>query len=375
MEQAEYKIELRLNGILIGDVRSIAQNLTWRRCRTATGVDEIDFELNDKVFAEWCKERNTTIALVLTPYALDARVIRNGEAVAGGFLATMPGYQPQNASAQLQMRFDGYINLLQGVYLRPTALTTLPAGQMVKSWIDFAETTATNAGKPFGITAGSIDVLATIQRTFDNYKPVKEAITDLVDNVDGAGEFDVIFNPDRSYTITNQLGRDITAWQLHYPAQLAGQGVATINAAEVQGFASHIISLGAGETSSDPTKSTVIISEAQDDDAVLKYGYVEALTQYSSISRQATLDSHCLADLNNATKVRWEPQITLLGRQTPPSPTDDYGLWIGDRVWLQNDADETNQTSGYFRINQISVAVSANGGEVITPELERVDVA
>lgn len=371
MGQANYKIELRLNNALIGDIRPIAQNLTWRRCRTATGVDEIDFTLNDQEFAQWCEERGTTINQMLTPYALDARVIRNGVAVAGGFLATMPAYQPQNASANLQMKFDGYLNLLAGVYIRPTPLQTANADQMVVGWITDAETRATNAGKPFGITQGSIQTLASIQRTFDNYKSVKEAITDLVDNVDGAGPFDVIFNPDRSYDITNQLGRNITAWELTYPAQLAGQGVATINAQEVQGFASHIIALGAGETSSDSSKSTVITAEYSDEDAIAQYGYVEQLVQYSSISRQTTLNSHALADLNNAANVRWQPQITLLGRQTPPDYTDDYGLWIGDHIWLTNNADLTGQTSGKFRINQISVAVSAQGGEIVTPELER----
>lgn len=372
MDSASYKIELRLDGVLVGDVRSIAQNLTWRRCRTATGVDEIDFALNDKLFAEWCEQRGTTISQMLAPYALDARVIRNGEAVAGGFLATMPAYQPQNDSANLQMRFDGYINLLAGVYIRPTATVTKAAGAMVKDWIDFAEGKSASAGKAFGITAGNIQALATIQETFDNYKTVKEAIVQRCDNVTGAGPFDVIFNPDRSYYITNQLGRDISAWQLHYPAQLGGQGIATISAQEVQGFASHIIALGAGETSSDASKSTVIVAEEEDADAILQYGYVEQLVQYSSVSRQATLDNHCAADLNNATKIRWQPNITLLGRQTPPSPTEDGGVWIGDRVWLQNDADLTGFTSGYFRINQISVGVSANGGEIITPELERL---
>ena len=283
----------------------------------------------------------------------------------------MPAYQPQSASANLQMRFDGYINLLAGVYIRPTPLRTVPADQMVVGWITDAETRATNAGKPFGLTQGNIQTLATIQRTFDNYKPVKEAITDLVDNIDGAGQFDVIFNPDRSYDITNQLGRDITSWQLNYPARLAGQSVATISAEEVQGFASHIIALGSGETSSDPAKSTVITAEYSDDDAIRQYGYVEQLVQYSSVSRQNTLDSHALADLHNAANVRWKPQITLLGRQTPPDPTNDYGLWIGDYIWLINDADYTEQTSGKFRINQISVAVSAQNGEIITPELER----
>lgn len=372
MQEAEYKIELRLNGTLIGDVSKIAQNLTWRKCRTNSGVDEINFTINDKEFAEWCEDRNTNIETMLVPYALDARVVRNGEDMVGGFLATMPSYQPQNDSANLQLRFDGYMNLLAGVYLRPTATVTKAAGLMVKDWIDFAEAKATAAGKPFGITAGTIENLTAIQRTFDNYKPIKEAITDLTDNVDGAGRFDVIFNPDRSYFITSQLGREITGWQLHYPAQLQGQGIATISAPEIQGFASHIIALGAGETSSDPNKSTVIVSETTDSNAVSQYGYVEQLNQYSSISRQTTLDTRSATDLANATSIKWLPEITLLGRQTPPSPTEDYALWIGDTIWLDNSVDLTGQTSGKFRINILEVSRSATGAETIKPTLERV---
>lgn len=367
-----YEIELRLDGQLIGDCRSIAQNLVWRKCRTVYGVDEIDFTLNDKTFADWCAKRNVTIAQMLKPYALDARVIRNGEAIIGGYLATMPAYQPKADSADLQLRFDGYLNLLAGVYIRPTASTTTTADAMVQGWITDAETRATTAGKAFGISAGSIQTLGTIQRTFDNYKPVKEAIVDLCDNIEGAGQFDVIFNPDRSYDITNQLGRNITSWNLYYPAHLAGQGITNISAQEVQGFASHIITLGAGETSSDPNKSTVIKSEETDSTAVAEYGYVENLTQYSSISVQTTLDERCATDLANAVSVQWQPEITLIGRQTPPSPTGDYSIWIGDEIGIVNTADQTGQTSGRFRINIIEVSVTSTNAETIKPTLERV---
>ena len=366
-----YEIQLRLNGTLIGDIRSIAQNLVWRKARTASGVDEIDFTLNDKLFAKWCEARNTTIKQMLKPYALDARIIRDGEPLIGGFLATMPAYQPQSDSANLQLRFDGYLNLLAGVYIRPTATTTAAAGAMVKSWIDAAEARATAAGKPFGITAQSIQPLANIERTFDNYKPVKEAITDLCDNIEGAGPFDLIFNADRSYFITNQLGRTITSWRLYYPTQLGGQSIATISAPEVQGFASHIIAIGAGETSSDPNKSTVITSESTDSNAVAEYGYVETLNQYSSVSRQTTLDQKCATDLSNATKIQWMPEITLLGTQTPPTATQDYGLWIGDSIYIENAADLTGQTSGNFRINVLEVRVSGSNAETIRPTLER----
>ena len=367
-----YRIELRLNGTLIGDVREIAEKLTWRKARTAYGTDEIDFTLNDKLFADWCQKRNTTISQMLKPYALDARIIRNGEAILGGYLATMPAYQPQNDSADLQLRFDGYLNLLQGVYIRPTATQTANLDTIIRGWITDAETRATNAGKAFGITYQPSDTLASVQMTFDNYKSVKEAIVDRADNIEGAGQFDLIFNPDRSYYIAKNLGREITAWNLYYPAHLGGQGIATISAEEVQGFASHIITLGAGETSSDPNKSTVIVSESTDSTAVAEYGYVENLTQYSSISVQATLDQKCATDLASAANAKWEPRITLIGRQTPPSPTADYGLWIGDRINIINTADPTGQTSGRFRINILDVSVSGTNAETIRPTLERL---
>ena len=367
-----YRIELRLNGTLIGDVREIAENLIWRKCRTAYGVDEIDFTLNDKLFAEWCEKRNTTIADMLKPYALDARIVRNGEDIIGGYLATMPAYQPRNDSADLSLRFDGYLNLLQGVYIRPTPTTTARLDLQIAGWIQDAETRATNAGKAFGITNAGGDQLASVQMTFDNYKTVKEAIVDRADNIEGAGQFDLIFNPNRSYYIAKNLGRTITSWNLYYPAHLGGQGIIRIEAPEVQGFASHIIALGAGETSSDVNKSTVIVSEDTDTDAVDEYGYVENLVQYSSISRQTTLDQKCATDLSNAANVKWEPEITLIGRQTPPSPTADYGLWIGDSINIVNTADATEQTSGRFRINIIEVSVSSTNAETIRPSMERL---
>ena len=372
IKTADYRVELRLDGVLIGDIRNLAQNLNWKRCRTASGVDSINFTLNDKLFAAWCEERNTTINDMLKPYALDARIIRNGEAVAGGFLATMPGYAPNFDSANLAMRFDGYLNLLAGVYIRPTAKQTAAANAIVAGWISGAETRATAAGKGFGITAGTADTLATIERTIENYKTVKEAITDLCDNIEGAGPFDVIFNPDRSYNIIKNLGRTITAWQIDYPTQLNGQSATSITAAEVQGFASHIIALGAGEVSDDPEKNTVISSEETDTDAVSEFGYVEQLKQYSSVSVQNTLNQKCATDLANAVAVQWQPQIKLSGRQVAPSPTAGYGLWLGDTIYINNHADLTGQTSGTFRVNTIQIDVSANGGETITPELERI---
>lgn len=369
---ATYQIQLRLNGQPIGDVRELAENLRWTRNRTNYGIDAIEFSLNDQLFAKWCESYGTTIKAMLKPIALEARVIRNGEEIAGGFLASLPAYQPNQASATLQMRFDGYMNLLAGIILPPTALATKRANKFITDWINIANARSAAAGKPYGFVAQSIQNLATVQRTYDNYKSVKEAILEMTDNVDGAGQFDVIFNPDKSYYITNSLGRTITDWQLYYPPRDGGQSIATISAPEVQGFASHVLTLGAGETSSNPDQSTVITASSTDSNAVAEFGYFETMTQYSSVSRQATLNGHNATDLYNATNLQWNPQITLFGRQTPPSPTADFGLWIGDQIYLENTADPTGMTTGWFEIEAIEVAVSATGAETVKPRLERV---
>ena len=368
----DYRVNLYLDGELIGDVRELAEDLTWAKRRTATGVDEIDFTLNDHLFDEWLQKRGTDIQSVLKPMALDCKIFRDGEAIVGGFLATMPGYKPNGTSADLDMRFDGYLNLLNGVYIRPTATRTMRANLMVASWISDAESRATNAGKAFGITQGVSEQLASVTRTFDGYKPVKEAIVELCDNVEGAGQFDVIFDAYRQYTITQNLGRYITGWHIDYPTSLNGKSATSISANEVQGFASHVIEIGAGETSAQADQNTAIVSEGTNYEAVSEYGYVEVVEQNSSISTQSVLDQHCATKLSTTSNPRWEPEIELIGRQVPPSPTVEGGLWIGDTVELLNNIDLTGQTNGRFRINELVVKVSASNAETITPKMERV---
>lgn len=371
---ADYRLELRLNGVLIGNIYPLAQNLVWARRRTMAGVDSIDFTLNDVLFAKWCKQRGTTISEMLKPYALDCRVIRNGEPVVGGFLATMPAYSPKGTSADLALRFDGYTNLLAGVYMYPIGMQSGEAGSVFASWIQVADDRAYNAGKAFGFLAGDISTFNSIQQTFDNYKTVKDAIADRADNITGAGPFDLYWDADRTYNIIkdDEFGKKITDYVIRYP--MAGKiGAVEISAGEVDGFASSIIAIGSGEISSDATKDTAIVYMSTDTAFVQEYGYAEMMYQDSSISKPDTLERNAEARLTNAQEARWEPQITLTGRQVVPAPTEaSERLWLGDTVKIQNDEDLTGQTSGWFRVQELSVALSPAGGEVITPVLKRV---
>ena len=381
IEVANYEVNLYVNGVLVGDCRRIAENLTYTRRRTKLGADSIDFVVNDKLFDEWCKARGWTINDLLKPIATECRLVRNGIDIIGGFLATMPAYSPLNASARLSLHFDGFLNLLAGVYIRdtetnlPLGTLTGPAGSMASSLISLANDISEEAGKGFDFVANDVDELETITNTFDNYKTVKDWIVERCDNVSGAGQFDVYFYSDKLYDIKadSNFGDVISDWIAEYPTMLNSTSITSINASEVGGFCSAVLGLGAGEVSANAIENTAIFDFVSDYNKVSEYGYAESLYQESSISSQNVLNNNILAKLNTESNPIWQPQITLHGKQVAPKPTGVNKIWIGDTITINNSADLTGMTNGKFRVDEISVDISASGDETITPTLERVN--
>lgn len=374
MDTATYEVELRIDGTLIGDVRRIAQDLVWARRRTRAGVDSIDFTINDVLFQQWCVERGTDINNMLRPLALECRIIRNGVPVMGGFLATMPGYAPQGTSANLALRFDGYLNYLAGVYIAPIGTVTGAMGQVIVNQITDADNRARSAGKAFGFSRGVVSPMDSIMQTFDNYVSVKEFIVNRCDNVTGAGPFDVFFHPDRTYDIKkdSEFGDVIGDYSIYYPTRLNNVSATSISADEVEEYASTVIGIGSGEISSDPDKNTAVTDIQTNSAAVTKYGYSETILQDSSVTQKTSLQRNVSAELARISDPLWQPQIVLTGRQVNPTPNGEKKLWIGDTVALVNEEDLTGQTSGLFRVNELAVSVTATGAEIITPVLERV---
>lgn len=376
-----YEVNLYINGTLIGDCRPLAQNLNYSRRRTKMGADSIDFTINDVLFNRWCIERGVTINDMLKPMALECRLVRDGIEVVGGFLATMPAYSPLNTSANLDLHFDGFLNLLAGVYIRDTStnlpLGTIagPAGPLVSSMISLAEDIAEDAGKGFGFIAGNVENMESITHTFDNYTSVKEWICNRCDNTTGAGPFDVYFHPDKTYDIVSDahFGDVIHDWVAFYPTILNNTSATSISAAEVGGFASAVIGIGAGEISANPDENTALYEFVSDPVKIREYGYAEVIYQESSISTSSVMVGNINAQLANDSNPIWQPEIVLHGKQVEPKPTGTNKIWIGDTITIQNSQDLTGMTNGKFRVNELTVDISAAGDETITPVLERVE--
>lgn len=380
IEVPKYEVNLYLDGSLIGDVRPLAQSLTYTRRRTKLGADSIDFTINDFLLDKWCKERNYRVGDLLRPLALECRLVRNGIEIIGGFLATMPAYTPLQTSADLDFHFDGFLNLLGGVYIRdtsnnlPLGTITGSAGNLVSSMILFADNLADDAGKSYGFTPGIINPMASITHTFDNYKTVKDWICDRCDNTTGAGKFDVYFHADKTYDILsdNNFGDVINDWVAFYPTLLNNTSATSISANEIGGFASAVIGLGSGEVSANPDENTALYEFVSNRASVLKYGYYENLYQESSISESTTMVKNITTELNNARNPIWQPQITLHGKQVAPKPSGSNKIWIGDTITISNSIDLTGMTNGKFRVNELKVDITAAGDENISPTLERV---
>lgn len=383
--EVEYKVELRLDGKLIGNCRKIAEGLVWAKRKTNVGVDSISFTVNDFIFSEWCEERGLTLTDVIRPLALDCRIVRNGIAMVGGYLATMPAYQPTGHSASLSLQFDGYLNYLDGVYLPPTdeGPVTKPMNELLDSWIAGADHIAHAAGKAFGFSfRKQVGVTTVVSETYDSLKSIKSYITDRCDNTTGAKEFEVYFAPDRAYSIIEDtafgLDRSKT-YVIQYPTQLNAPSATSLSAGEINGFASAIVATG-GDTEPKP------YYEGYDEEAVKRYGYRETTLERSDVTQSATLAELAKTELAKRSSLTWQPEIQLSGRHVtpeppfdlqfpttpkPPQPNATNPIWIGDKIAIHNSIDLTGMSSGIFRVNELEVSVDATGAETIKPTISR----
>ena len=390
----DYKVELRIlspvyeqqpdsswgftfHQTLIGDIRPLARNLKWTKARTFRGVDVITFTVNDALFAEWLDKRSTSISDVMRPQYLDCRIVRDGVALVGGTLATLPSYSPLNASADLALEFDGYFNLLGGVYLYPTPAVHKRFDLIMQDWVGIANTRCeaqTGVVGGFNLKPGNISNLAVVDRGVPDYKTIKDTIADASDNSEGAGSFEFYINPDRTYDIIADANfGTVQSYTIYYPHRPSGISATSVSANEVDGYRTRMICIGAGEVSSNPAENTAIIATADAQNNPSPFAYCEGLLQLSSISTQSVLQKHADVEAEARSSILWQPKINLSGLHVSPAPIGDPFIWIGDTINFSNTLDPTGRMDGQFRVQQLDVSVSATGAETITPTLERID--
>lgn len=361
MYDTDYEIQLRYNGTLIGNVYPITTARSWSKVKN--GVDQISFSVSMLKMQEWCVKRGTTLAEIVKPLKLDARIVRNGTPLLGGILLEIPSYSLDNdkIDCEIQFNFDGYLNIYSGLYIRPTLVyNSQPLNQYLVDIVNRANTIASNAGGDTGVTIGHIDILGNDQNTYDSYKAVKDALTEQTDNETGAGNFDIDFTYDRKFCIYKQMGDDRTDLVIRYPSIRGAVNATSVSFDAWNSLATHVIGVGAGNGVGDGGAAIVRqTSAAQDAFGISEFGYYEQVFQDSSISRADTLDNKISGVLEQGTKVLLTPTIGIVGNQLDLGNT----FWIGDRFSFQNDFDPFIPTSATLRVLQLDCTIDDTGAE------------
>lgn len=361
MYDTQYEIQLRFAGTLIGNIYPITTARSWSKVKN--GVDQISFSVSMLKMQEWCEQRGTTLAEIVKPLKLDARVVRNGTPLLGGVLLEVPSYSlsNDNVDCELAFNFDGYLNIYSGLYIRPTlTYSSQPLNRYLVDILNRANTLASNAGADTGVTLGHIDTLGNDQNTYDSYKAVKDALTEQTDNETGAGNFDIDFTYDRKFCIYKEMGEDRTDLVIRYPSVRGAVNATSVSFDAWNSLATHVIGVGAGNGVGDGGAAiTAETSSSQDAFGISEFGYYEQVFQDSSISRKPTLQNKISGILEKGTKVLLTPTIGVAGNQLDLGNT----FWIGDRFSFENSFDPFVPTSATLRVLQLDCTIDDTGAE------------
>lgn len=368
MWNTKYEIQIRFDGDLIGNIYPITTARSWSKIKN--GVDQIQFQVSMLKMQDWCRQRGTTLAEIVKPLKLDARIVRDGVPLLGGILLEIPSYSLDNnrLDCDLSFTFDGYLNIYSGIYIRPSiTYSAQPLNQYLTDLLNRANNRAANAGAPTGVTIGHIDVLGKDQNTYNSYKSVKDALTEQTDNETGAGNFDIDFTYDRKFCIYKEMGNDRTDAIIRYPSIRGALNATSVSFSAWKSLATHVIGVGAGNGVGDGGAALVTeTSAAQDAYGISEYGYYEQVFQDSSISRESTLKNKISGILEQGTKALLTPTIGIVGNQLKLGQT----FWIGDRFKFKNSFDPFIPTSATLKVLQLDCAIEDTGVENLSIKTE-----
>ena len=362
LDRKVYEIRLYRERTLLGNLGKLARDLTWTVNRNPqVGYNTLSFKVDQLAFDKWCEQRGVDTQTIITPIKTDCEVwVRNDPeaepvCVAWGYLYNYPTLVANTDALDYQFEFKDQFLKLQGASVVPngTSYSQWNADDVVSDLILKAQA---RQGVSYGFSRGDTARLAKIDRTYNDWKPVSEAVAEMCDNSTGAGQFDVWIDQNYKYNIAKPRGKD-SGLVFVYPynpasAQIPMSAVPTYEQAPE--LATAILAVGSGQ--GDAAVSVLV----KDDDAIKRFGYIEQYKQYSSIEQKATLQQKALADLDNAIYPDPAPTISVNGVFIN---WENFG--VGDRIDYVNNTAVNYGLAGHVRVKTITVNCDGNRNESI----------
>lgn len=382
-----HELLLYFGDTLLGDINKYAKNrhLTEALKSEASepSADTFTFEINWRLFQRFIARKFTEPASSFLKVGKTRIVFKCDDYVRfGGWLAAKPARSGSGAEQNLQLTFYEYFARLSGDLVCNPSNPSDPAVSFneaahlyVKDLIDGFISHAATAGETVDWSYGTVDTLSNKQKSYNDFQTISKALCDAMNNVSGAGKFDVVIRTDPE-DYTHQLV-DILKPRGSYKSivvRFPSDGVHKIWASgfsveETNDFASHIIIAGNGQVGSvEEGEQTAHIGVAQNLDFVDENCYYRQYIARSDLESQNAVNAAAETELDARSFAQETPDLQLVG--VPIRWGDNAnGLAIGDIFYFAENTDDLEDNSGYYRIIGIDSSWDDNGVESVSLNL------
>lgn len=372
---------------LLGDINQYAKNRhfteTLKSEATDPTADVFTFEINWRLFQRFIAKKTNDPASTFLRVGKTRVIFKCGNYVRfGGWLAAKPARSGAGAEQNLQLTFYEYFARLSGDLVCNPSNPNDPAVEFneaahlyVKDLIGAFLDHATAAGETLDWSYGTVATLATKQKKYNDFQTTAKALCDAMNNVTGAGKFDVVIRPDpEDYThqiidILKPRGsaKSIT---IRFPSDGVHKLWAnSFSIEETNDFASHVIVAGNGQVGSVAEgEQTANIGTAESAEFVAENCYYRQYVTRSDLESQNAVDAAADTELEARSFVKETPNLELVG--VPINWGDAAtGLALGDTFYFDEQTDDLEDNSGYYRITKIESSWDDNGVETVNLKL------
>lgn len=395
MNEPNIQTLLYIGTTLVGDLNKFAKNRKLsehlKSEQESAKCDQFTFDVNWKKFKELAAIKFDDDPMsFLRVGKTHVVLVTDGLVRFAGFQAARPARVGLGPEQVLSLTFYEHFARLSGDLVCDPAdknspyrtFTDRPAHLYVQDLISEFKARAAAAGETINWTAGVVNTLANKTFEYKDFQTISKALCDAMNNVEGAGKFDVVLRTDPAdYThqfvdILKPRGRDKNI-TIKYPSD----GVYTLWSSdyeieETNVYASEVLVSGNGQVGNpDAGEDTAPLGAATNASFAAEYCYWRAYDSQSNLSSQAAVDAQAAKTLAQRDFGLQVPKIKLVGRPIVwgDADNDDNGLAIGDSFLFQDTNDDGANQSGRLRIIGMETDYDDNGVATVEPALLRVE--
>lgn len=385
------RLLIYLGDQLIGDINRFAKNRhlteTLKSESDNANADSFTFDINWKQFQNFVRKYfddnpESFLKVGRTRVVFET----DGFVRFAGYLAAKPARSGMGDEQMLSLTFYEFFARLSGDLVcaenDPVSpmrtFTDVPTHEFVQALIGDFLRHAKEAGEELNWEFGKVDTLENKTITYKNFQTISKALCDAMNNVEGAGKFDIVFRLDpEDYThvlidILKPRGsaKNIT---IKYPSD----GVYKLWASdysidETNAYASEVLIAGNGQVGDvENDEQTAKMGVAKNEAFAKEYCYWRTYETSSNLESQEAVDAYAKTRLSQLDFQVETPKITLVGRPIAwgQAENKDNGLAIGDSFYFEETTDDAADHSGRFRIISLDTTWDDNGVETVNPTL------